>query len=124
MGHGGVERVEGFASGADSARAIARELETRAAILPDDSALRQHAARPEFEIDALDEAHREPIPINGAEPDRVASARGLGPGQGLIRVDSRRQLIELARVQICLRVLGHGAGIADDPVAHQKGLLG
>ena len=106
------------------ARAGTVEEEAGAAVLPDDASLGQHAAGAVFEIDRLDEADGNAVIVDGAEPDGIALVDRRGPSVRRFAIDAGGEIVEYVFLQIMRGVFGHGAGIADDAITHEKGLLG
>ena len=119
-----VEGVERLASGRQPVGTAVGETHAGAAILPDQPGLRQHQARAELPVKALDEADRPPRLVDRAHPDGVAVGPGRRPGGGRPAVDAARGLVERSRRQPVRRVDFHRRGVAEMRVAQDKGLLG
>ena len=77
--------VEGALARGQRVGVLGVELEEGAAVLHEDAGSRGHEGGAELEVDALNERAGLPIPIHGAEVDRVATHTRLGGVRGRAR---------------------------------------
>ena len=119
-----VESVERLAPRLQGLQRGRVEGEADAAVLPGNAAGRQHHAGAELPVHTLDKAHRAAFAVDAAHPDGVAGRGRARPLQGALRVDRRRQSIEVFRGEEALRVGRHAARVGDHTITDHECLFG
>ncbi len=119
-----VVGVEGPAARQELVERAGPEREGHAAVLPQDAGIAQRHARAELPIDAVDEAHGEPVPVDRPHPHGVARRRIERPGAGARAVDPCRHLRERPIGEEILGGHAHMVGVGELLVAHAEAVLG
>ena len=101
----------------ERARTVAVQREGDAPVLPKDAGFRQHDARAEIEIDALNVADGAALAVDRREPNRIAAGRLRLPGPRAAGIDAAGKPVEISRIEQARGIGMHLRRVADVAIA-------